>query len=513
MTTYDLLVVGGGVNGAGIARDAAGRGLKVLLCEKDDLAQGTSSRSGKLVHGGLRYLEYYEFRLVREALIEREVLLRAAPHIIWPMRFVLPHSPEQRPAWLVRLGLLLYDHLGGRELLPPTRALDLRTAPEGRPIKDGYAKAFEYSDCWVDDARLVVINALDAKRLGAEVRTRTALVGASREGDLWRVELEDRRTGRRSAVRARCVVNAAGPWVEQVLGRFTGASSTRAVRLVKGSHVIVEKFWEGPQAYLLQNADKRVMFVNPYEGDRFALCGTTDIPVGGSPDDVEAAEAEVDYILAAMNRYFKKQLRREDVVDRFSGVRPLFDDKAANPSAVTRDYVFDVEPKEPAAGRPPLLSVFGGKITTYRKLAEHALDKLGPFFPGMRPAWTTGAPMPGGDIPDADFEGWLARFRAAHPWLPADLARHYGRLYGTRAFDLLRGVEGVDGLGRHFGGRLHEREARFLAGEEWAERAEDVLHRRTKHYLHLTPAERRAFADWFEPRAVEARAAAATAAG
>ncbi|MEK0081599.1 glycerol-3-phosphate dehydrogenase [Benzoatithermus flavus] len=505
MDQFDLVVIGGGANGAGIARDAAGRGLRVLLCEKDDLAQGTSSRSGKLVHGGLRYLEYYEFRLVREALIEREVLLRAAPHIIWPMRFVLPHVPEMRPAWLVRLGLFLYDHLGGRQLLPPTRTIDLGREPEGKPLKPQYHKAFEYSDCWVDDARLVVLNALDAKARGAEILTRTAAVGARRDGNLWQVELEDRRDGRRRHVRARAVVNAAGPWVEEVLGRVEGARSTRRIRLVKGSHLVTRKFWEGSHAYLLQNTDKRVIFVNPYEGD-LALIGTTDIPVEGRPEDALMEEKEIAYLLDVLARYFERPPGRADIVHVFSGVRPLYDDAAENPSAVTRDYVFDVEPRAPETGQAPILSVFGGKITTYRKLAEHALDKLAPFFPGMGRAWTADAAMPGGDIENADFEGWLKRFHAAHPWLPAALARHYGRLYGTRAEALLADARRLTDLGRHFGGTLYEREAHWLMAEEWAETAEDILERRTKHGLHLTAEERAAFAAWLEAQQAKAPA-------
>ena len=330
MEPFDLVVVGGGVNGAGIARDAAGRGLRVLLCEQGDLAQGTSSRSGKLVHGGLRYLEYYEFRLVREALIEREVLLRAAPHIIWPMRFVLPHLPEMRPAWLVRLGLFLYDHLGGRRLLPPTRTLDLGGAPEGRALKPEYRTAFEYSDCWVDDARLVVLNALDAHERGAEILTRTALMAAHREGGDWVVELEDRRTGKRRAVRAKGIVNAAGPWVEQVLAGTLGVNSSRRVRLVKGSHIVTRKFWEGDHAYLLQNTDKRVIFVNPYEGD-LALIGTTDIPVEGRPEDATPTPAETAYLLGVLARYFREPPGEDDIVHSFSGVRPLYDDSAENP--------------------------------------------------------------------------------------------------------------------------------------------------------------------------------------
>jgi glycerol-3-phosphate dehydrogenase len=449
----DLVVIGGGVNGAGIARDAAGRGLGVLLCEMEDLAWGTSSRSGKLVHGGLRYLEYYEFRLVREALIEREVLLEAAPHIIWPMRFVLPHSPEQRPAWLIRLGLFLYDHLGGRKRLPATRALDLRRDPEGAPIRAAFSRAFEYSDCWVDDARLVLLNALDAAARGAEVLTRTACVGARRDGEHWLVDLENRRDGSRRTVRARCVVNAAGPWVETVLGRVAGINSRRQVRLVKGSHIVTRKFWEGSQAYLLQNTDKRVIFVNPYEGDK-ALIGTTDIPVEDDPAAVAAEPAEIDYLLGVVGRYFEHPPGPDDIEATFSGVRPLYDDAAENPSAATRDYVFDVEPETPSLGRAPMLSVFGGKITTYRKLAEHALDKLQPFFPAMRPGWTAKAPLPGGDMADADFDRFLASLERTHPWLPPGLAHHYARLFGTRTDALLDGATSTADLGRHFGGLL-----------------------------------------------------------
>ena len=415
----DLLVIGGGVNGAGIARDAAGRGLSVLLCEKGDLGEGTSSRSGKLIHGGLRYLEYYEFRLVREALIEREVLLRIAPHIVWPMRFVLPHSAGQRPAWLIRLGLFLYDHLGGRKKLPGTRRLDLRRAPEGAPIRAEYRIAFEYSDCWVEDSRLVVLNALDAAERGAEVLVRTEAISAHREGGAWRVVLRDA-GGAERTVRARALVNAAGPWVERVIHAVVGASTSRGVRLVKGSHIIVRKFWDGAQAYLLQNDDRRVIFVNPYAGD-LCLIGTTDIPYEGRPEDVAADPSEREYLLRVVNRYMRRPLAQADIVAEYSGVRPLHDDASANPSAVTRDYVFDVEG---GPGEPPVLSVFGGKITTYRKLAEHALDKLKPSFPQMRRTWTATAPLPGGDMPGADFDAYLRgsasalRVAAAGPRAP-----------------------------------------------------------------------------------------------
>lgn len=489
--TVDLFVIGGGVNGAGIARDAAGRGLSVVLAEKDDLACGTSSRSGKLVHGGLRYLEYYEFRLVREALIEREVLLASAPHIIWPMRFVLPHSPDDRPAWLVRTGLFLYDHLGGRRRLPGTRTLDLRTDPEGAPVKDGFRRGFEYSDCWVDDARLVVLCALDAAARGARIHTRSPVVSARREDGLWRVEMRHP-GGRRSTVRARALVNAAGPWVNDVIGRVAGRNSNRSVRLVKGSHIIVRKFWEGPQAYLLQNTDKRVNFINPYEGN-LALIGTTDIPYDGRPEDVAVDDGEIGYLIKVCNRYFKYQLAASDVVARFSGVRPLYDDAAENPSAVTRDYVFETDAEE---GRAPLLSVFGGKITTFRKLAEHAMEKLEPFFPGLSPAWTARATLPGGDIPQADFEQFVSDLRAEFPWMPPSLLKHYARLYGTRIRQLAAGAASLDDLGRRFGPDFYEREAAFLAETEWAMTADDVLERRTKHGLHMSPEQVAAFRDW-----------------
>ena len=486
----DLFVIGGSINGAGIARDAAGRGLSVVLCEKDDLAQGTSSRSGKLVHGGLRYLEYYEFRLVREALIEREVLLNAAPHIIWPMRFVLPHSPTDRPAWLVRLGLFLYDHLGGRKKLPGTRTLDLRRDPQGAPILDQYKRGFEYSDCWVDDARLVVLNALDAAEKGALVLTRTACTSARRENGAWTVETTDQ-NGETRAFRVRCIVNAAGPWVTDIVTRVAGSNSSRNVRLVKGSHIIVPKFWAGDHAYLVQNHDKRVIFINPYEGDK-ALIGTTDVAYEGRAEEVQATEAEIDYLIAAVNRYFKEKLRRTDVVHHFSGVRPLFDDGKGNPSAVTRDYVFDLDETD----NVPLLNVFGGKITTFRELAERGLHRLKAIFPQMGPDWTATATLPGGEMPNADYESFVNDLRVAYPWMPRSLLRHYSRHYGARTRDLVDAATGLDGLGQHFGGDLYEAEARYLIAREWAQTAEDILSRRTKHNLHLSPEQQAAFTAW-----------------
>ena len=485
----DIAVIGGGINGAGIARDAAGRGLKVLLCEKGDLAEGTSSRSGKLVHGGLRYLEYYEFRLVREALIEREVLLASAPHIIWPLRFVLPHSPGQRPAWLVRAGLFLYDHLGGRKRLPPSRDLDLSLAPEGAPLRPEFRRGFEYSDCWVDDARLVVLNLVDAARLGALVLPRTRATQARRADDTWHLQMQSE-GGLVHVVRARALVNAAGPWVEDVLQHVTGLNSSHGVRLVKGSHIVVPKFWSGCHAYLLQNDDRRVIFVNPYEGD-LALIGTTDIPYEGRPEDVAIDDAEIGYLLGGLARYVKVPPENRDIVHSFSGVRPLYDDNSQNPSAVTRDYVLEIDG---ASDMAPVLSIFGGKITTYRKLAEHALRRLAPWFPLSSPAWTAGACLPGGDIPGA-FEGFVVDLLQEYPDLPDTVIRHCARLYGTRARELLGPARTRSDLGRHFGGDLYEREAHYLRETEWATHAADVLDRRSKHGLHLTSCQRAAFED------------------
>ncbi len=478
----DLLVIGGGINGTGIARDAVGRGLSVVLCEKDDLAQGTSSRSGKLIHGGLRYLEYYEFRLVREALIEREVLLASAPHIIWPLRFVIPHSPEQRPAWLVRLGLFLYDHLGGRKRLPPCRTLDLLHDAEGKAIKPEFRKAFEYSDCWVDDSRLVLLNALDAHERGAQIFTRTAAISARRHQGNWDVVLRSS-DGTIRNVRAKAIANAAGPWVEQVINGVAGSNSSRKVRLVKGSHLIVKKFWEGPHSFVLQNHDKRVIFVNPYQ-DGLCLIGTTDRPYEGAPEKVHIEDDEVDYMLAAVNRYTRTQLTRTDVLHSYSGVRPLYDDNADNPSAVTRDYVFELD------GDPPLLSVFGGKITTYRKLAEHALQKLKPYFPAMSGDWTAQSILPGGDIPHGIIATYIERLQQKFVWMPKPLIEHYVKLYGTRTEKLLGNASAVKDLGQHFGGTFYEAEILYLRENEWARSAEDILERRTKHGLQISQQQR-----------------------
>ena len=493
----DLAVIGGGINGAGIARDAAGRGLKVLLCEKGDLAEATSSRSSKLVHGGLRYLEYWQFRLVREALSEREVLLQAAPHIIWPMRFVLPHSAEQRPAWLIRLGLLVYDHLGVRNRLPGCRRIELRQAPEGVPLKPEFTLAFEYSDCWVDDARLVVLNALDAHRRGATVLTRTAATVARRAGGLWQLEMCDS-TGATHRVNARALVNAAGPWVEDVIGRVAGRHATQHMRLVKGSHIVVSKFWHGPQAYALQSHDGRVVFAIPFEGE-LCLIGTTDVAYSGDPNAASIDDGEIDYLLAVVNRYARHPLTRARILHAFAGVRPLLDDNTANPSAVSRDYLFELDTED---GRAPLMSTFGGKITTFRRLAEQAVETLMPFLPNRGRSWTRSAPLPGGEM--RDFAAFVADFAARHPFLPPALAQHYARLYGTRAEALIGDATALGDLGALFGGRLYEREVQFLIDTEWARTAQDILQRRTKHGLHLDRHAQARLERWMAPRSVGA---------
>ncbi len=492
---HDLVVVGGGINGAGIARDAAGRGLSVLLVERDDLASHTSSASSKLIHGGLRYLEHYEFRLVREALIEREVLLRAAPHIIWPLTFVLPHSPEQRPAWLIRTGLFLYDHLGGREILPGSKAVDLAApGPMGDPLQDWVTRGFTYSDAWVMDSRLVVLNAIDARERGAEILTRTECTGAVREDAGWRVDLRCTRTGAARSVRARALVNAAGPWVDRFIADRLRQRSTKRVRLVKGSHIVTRRLYEGAHPYILQNTDKRIVFVIPYESD-FSLIGTTDVEHDGDPAEATISPAETDYLCAVVNRYFRRRIGPADVVWSYSGVRPLYDDASGSASAVTRDYVFDVEG---GAGRAPLLSIFGGKITTYRRLAEHALERLCPLIGCTAGNWTASAHLPGGDLPEGDFAAFLSRFKATHPLLPAALATRLARSYGSRAEAIVGGRRGLDDLGQHLGGDLYAAELDYLVAHEWAITADDVLWRRSKLGLHLNEAARRRVADWLE---------------
>ncbi len=501
----DLFVIGGGINGCGIARDAAGRGLSVTLAEMGDLASATSSASTKLFHGGLRYLEYFDLRLVREALREREVLLRAMPHISWPLRFVLPYHPAmrfdsdtptarllslampwmrgRRPAWLLRLGLFLYDHMGGRQVLPPTRTLALAGTPEGAPLQDRFAHAYEYSDCWVQDARLVVLNARDAADRGARVLTRTRVLRAERSGELWVVETEAQ-DGTRRLHMARALVNAAGPWVAEVIRGALGQEPRAGVRLVRGSHIVTRRLFDHDKCYFFQGADGRIVFAIPYEED-FTLVGTTDADHPDPDSPPVCTEAEADYLRAFASDYFRRPVAKEDIVWTYSGVRPLYDDNAGSATAATREYVLDLQ----AEGGAPLLNVFGGKITTYRRLAETALARLAPHFPGLPGDWTAGASLPGGDFPVDGAPALAAELRARHPFLTEAWARQLVRHYGTDARRLLEGAECVGDLGEDLGATLTGRELEWLVRHEWACCAEDVLWRRTKLGLRLDPAQ------------------------
>ncbi|MDB5816746.1 MAG: glycerol-3-phosphate dehydrogenase [Rhizobacter sp.] len=536
----DVLIVGGGINGCGIARDLAGRGLKVVLCEKDDLAQHTSSASTKLIHGGLRYLEYREFSLVRKALGEREVLLRSAPHIMWPLRFVMPHDRAMRPAWMIRAGLFLYDHLAKREILPGSRGVKLREHPAGVPLKPEFTKGFIYSDGWVDDARLVVLNAVDAVEHGATVLTRTKCVAAERGGDRWTVQLRidasEPGAGSQATdtepddalepswrdtagqvfrteaapetpghgptlhvLEARALVNAAGPWASSFLHREAHMKRAQSLRLVKGSHIVVRRWFEHDHAYIFQNADGRIIFAIPYEGD-FTLIGTTDVEHHGPIGEAKISAEEIDYLCAQANHYFAKPLGPADVVWTYSGVRPLLDDESGNPAAVTRDYRL-----ETSTDGAPLLNIWGGKITTFRKLSEDAGDAVCRLLGQSEPAWTGPAFLPGGDLqafigapvrPDLDFERFVVAVQQQWPWLPAPLARRLCRAYGSRVEDLLDAATSLADLGEEVAPGLFEAELRFLQTTEWAVTADDVLWRRSKLGLHYTPAERERVAAW-----------------
>lgn len=489
---HDVFVIGGGINGCGIARDAAGRGYSVFLAEMNDLASGTSSGSTKLIHGGLRYLEFYEFRLVREALKEREVLWANAPHIIWPMRFVLPYQKGLRPAWLLRLGLFLYDHLGGRKLLPPTRTIDMRRDPAGRPLKKLFSKAFEYSDCWVNDARMVALVARDAADRGAIIRTRVKVTDARRENGLWRVTILDTATGRASEEHARLLVNATGPWVDTVLAGTLGRNNVHNVRLVQGSHIVIRKKFEDPRAFFFQNRDGRIIFAIPYEED-FTLIGTTDRDYDGDPHEAKISESEIDYLCAAASEYFAEPVRRDDIVWTYSAVRPLFDDGASKAQEATRDYVIKADAPNNEA---PLINSFGGKITTFRRLSEAVLEKIGEHLGARGKPWTAHAPLPGGDFAPTGFDAEVSKLMADYPFLDRVHARRLARLYGTRARKILGSAKTTGDLGRCFGADLYEAEIRYLIREEWALTAEDVLWRRTKRGLRLSTEEAGALADF-----------------
>ena len=477
---FDLAVVGGGINGTGIARDAAGRGLKVVLLEQGDLAGATSSASTKLIHGGLRYLEYYEFRLVREALAEREVLLRAAPHIAWPLRFVLPHHTGLRPWWMVRAGLFLYDHLGGRRILPPTRAVDLRADPVGAPLRPEFTSGFEYSDCWVDAARMVVLNARDAASRGADIRTRTACVSARAADHAWSLTLSSG-----EEIGARALVNAAGPWVSKFLATGLGHNAPTKVRMVKGSHLVVRRLFEHDKCYIFQNRDGRICFAIPYERD-FTLIGTTDEDYEGDPYAAGISPSEEAYLLDAVGFYLRTPIDPAAIVWRYSGVRPLRDDGSGKAQEATRDYVLEL------AGSPPVLSVFGGKITTYRRLAEAALAKLAPFFPALPGPWTATATLPGGDFPWDGAAALGDALRRRYPFLGPATVDRFVRSYGTLTQDLLDDARSTADMGRTIGADLTDREVAWLVRTEWARTADDILWRRSKLGLRFTEAERAA---------------------
>jgi glycerol-3-phosphate dehydrogenase len=491
---FDLAIIGGGVNGCGIARDATGRGNSVFLCEMNDLASGTSSWSTKLVHGGLRYLEYYEFRLVREALVEREILWQIAPHIIRPLRFVLPHHAGLRPAWLLRLGLFMYDHIGGRKLLPPTRTLDLARDEVGRPLVPGrYTRGFEYSDCFVDDARLVVLTARDAANRGADIRTRTRAVQIRQVDGIWHVTVEGKSSGERSTISARALVNAGGPWVEDVLASGAGVNARAKVRLVQGSHIVVRKLYDHDRAYMFQNSDGRIVFVIPYQDD-FTLIGTTDRDYDGDPAKVKASAEEIEYLCNSVSEYLAKPVKPADVVWTYAGVRPLYDDGASEAKAATRDYVFELD----TPGGAPLLSIYGGKITTYRRLAEEALEKLSPYLNGAaaKEGWTAKAPLPGGDLDVSAIAALTAELLRQYPFLAPAHAGRLAHAYGTRASKVLGNAKSFADLGQSFGATLTEREVRYLMANEWACTAEDIVWRRSKLGLRLSAAEIAALDDW-----------------
>lgn len=489
METKDLIVIGGGINGAGIAADAAGRGLSVLLLEAQDLASATSSASSKLIHGGLRYLEHYEFRLVSEALAEREVLLRLAPHIAFPMRFRLPHQPHLRPAWMIRIGLFLYDHLGKRVSLPSSKGLKFN---QNSVLKPELTKGFEYSDCWVDDARLVVLNAQEVVRKNGEVRTRTKVTRAYRENGLWVVEAQDLRTGETHTWKAKGLVNATGPWVKEFFDDGLKLKSPYGIRLIKGSHIVVPRAHDEPQAYILQNEDNRIVFVIPWM-DEFSIIGTTDVEYKGDPKDVKIDENEVNYLLKVYNDHFKKQLTVSDIVWDYSGVRPLCDDESDSPQAITRDYTLDIHDEQ---GQAPLLSVFGGKLTTYRKLAEAAVNKLATYYPTAGSPWTKNGQLPGGDIEGCDRDGYARVLRQHYQWLPEGLALRFARTYGSNSKLILEGANSLSDLGEAFSANVYEAELRYLVKHEWVTELDDAIWRRTKLGMWLNEEEKQRIAQW-----------------
>ena len=495
---YDIAIIGGGINGCGIARDAAGNGQSVLLAEQDDLASGTSSWSTKLIHGGLRYLEHYEFRLVREALIERETLWAIAPHIIHPARFVLPHHRALRPAWLLRLGLFLYDHLGGRKTLPGTRVLDLRHDLAGQPLKADYVRGFEYSDCTVDDSRLVVLNARDAAARGADIRVRTRVASAIRMKDGWKLGLKDKKSGATSTVTARVVVNASGPWIDHVLNGVLGKKDAHNIRLVKGSHIVVPKLFGHDRSYIFQNADGRIVFAIPYHHD-FTLVGTTDVDYDGDPEAAHISDDEIAYLCSTLNGYFRTPVSPADIVWSFAGVRPLVDDKADKAQETTRDYVIREE-RGKDGNQALLVNILGGKLTTYRRLSEDVTESACKALGKPWRSWTGDAALPGGGFPLTGLPDLQEKLVSAFPWVGHDNAHRLVATYGTEALRMLDGAGKPADMGKHFGAGLHEREVQYLVENEWAQTAADILWRRTKLGLRLSKQQTGALEKWLEQR-------------
>ena len=512
---FDLLIIGGGINGCGIARDATGRGLSVCLAEMNDLASATSASSTKLFHGGLRYLEYFEFRLVREALIEREVLLKAMPHISWPMRFVLPYHESmrfdlstptskllnivmpwmkgRRPAWLIRLGLFLYDNLGGRDILPGTKNIDLRNGPEGAPLEKRFEKAYEYSDCWVEDSRLVVLNARDAEQRGASVRTRQKVISAEVTEGIWTVETENTVTGDRTTITAKMVINAAGPWVGDVLRGTLKSNQKDTVRLVRGSHIVTKRLFEHDKCYFFQGTDGRIIFAIPYETD-FTLIGTTDTDHDDPTRKPECTPEERDYLLTFINAYLETPIDASHVVWTYSGVRPLYDDGASSASAATRDYVLKLDQSRGA----PALNIFGGKITTYRRLAESALEKISEVFPEAGKPWTAGVYLPGGDFPVDGVDDLIAETKNSYPFVSDVWAKRLVRAYGTEVTDVMGHAKAIDDMGQSFGANLYEQEVKWLIKNEYAREAEDIVWRRSKLGLRMTAIQIAVLNDWMK---------------
>ena len=481
---YDVFVAGGGINGIGVARGAAGRGYSVCLCEMNDFASGTSSNSTKLIHGGLRYLEHYKFRLVQESLKEREVLLKMAPHIIWPMRFILPHSKGMRPAWLLRLGLFLYDHLGFRKILPGTSYVKLNKSELGSPLKSNFKFGYEYSDCWVDDSRLVILNAVDASLKGAKIQNYCKVTKVVKSDGLWLITTNDSIDGKQNIFKAKCFINASGPWVDDLLNSSFKRDNSKNVRLVRGSHIVVNKLFDHDRSYICQNNDNRIFFIIPYE-DKYTLIGTTDIDHGQSAGSVKISEEEKLYICKSANEYLNTKINLEDIVWSYSGVRPLYDDGASAAQEATRDYVIKAEQSESSL----MINIFGGKITTYRRLSESILKHVEGFLGKRGNSWTEKSSLPGGDIAVDGQLDLQNKIQMRYPFLTEETIKRLVRSYGTISFDIYGDAENIDSLGDHFGSGLYEREVKYLIREEWSRTSDDILFRRSKLGLSLSENE------------------------